>query len=825
MKYDFTEIERKWQKRWEAEDAFKREEDPNKEKYYMLEMFPYPSGNLHMGHVRNYSIGDVIARFKTMQGYNVIHPMGWDSFGLPAENAAIERGIHPDQWTRSNIDTMREQLKGLGFSYDWSREVATSSPEYYKWTQWLFLQFYKRGMAYKKKSSVNWCPSCETVLANEQVVNGGCERCSTEVTKKELEQWFFRITEYAQRLLDDIDKLQDWPEKVKIMQKNWIGRSEGAMVSFQIHGFDDKIEVFTTRPDTIYGVSSMVLAPEHPLVIKLVEGTEYEEPVKEFRKRMEHLSEITRTSTDAEKEGLFIGRYVINPMNGKEVPLFIANYVLMDYGTGAVMGVPAHDQRDFEFATKYDLPIVPVIKPRDETIDLDNLDQAFEAEGIMINSGPFDGLDSKEGISKVIEYMEAKGIGEGKVNFRLRDWLISRQRYWGAPIPIMYCDKCGMVPVPEEDLPVLLPTDVKFSGKGNSPLATSESFVHATCPKCDGSARREVDTMDTFVCSSFYFLRFTDPNNHDHPFTMDKTRYWMPVDQYVGGVEHAILHLLYARFFIKVLYDMGLAPVEEPFSRLLTQGMVLKDGAKMSKSKGNTVSPEEIVAKYGADTARLFILFGAPPERDLEWSDQGVEGSFRFLNRIWRLVTESYQVVKDNDLGTEDSLSGQEKELRYVLHNTIKRVTTDIGERFNFNTAISAIMELVNATYDYLEKNKDGNLNRGILKETVTSMLMMLAPFSPHIASELWELIGMEGSVHEQIWPKWDPKALIKDEIEVVVQVNGKLRGRLTISAEATREEMEKIALGHEKIKEFIAGKNIVRVIAVPKKLVNIVVR
>jgi leucyl-tRNA synthetase len=825
VKYDFTEIERKWQKRWEAEDAFKREEDPNKEKYYMLEMFPYPSGNLHMGHVRNYSIGDVIARFKTMQGYNVIHPMGWDSFGLPAENAAIERGIHPDQWTRSNIDTMREQLKGLGFSYDWSREVATSSPEYYKWTQWLFLQFYKRGMAYKKKSSVNWCPSCETVLANEQVVNGGCERCSTEVTKKELEQWFFRITEYAQRLLDDIDKLQDWPEKVKIMQKNWIGRSEGAMVSFQIHGFDDKIEVFTTRPDTIYGVSSMVLAPEHPLVIKLVEGTEYEEPVKEFRKRMEHLSEITRTSTDAEKEGLFIGRYVINPMNGKEVPLFIANYVLMDYGTGAVMGVPAHDQRDFEFATKYDLPIVPVIKPRDETIDLDNLDQAFEAEGIMINSGPFDGLDSKEGISKVIEYMEAKGIGEGKVNFRLRDWLISRQRYWGAPIPIMYCDKCGMVPVPEEDLPVLLPTDVKFSGKGNSPLATSESFVHATCPKCDGSARREVDTMDTFVCSSFYFLRFTDPNNHDHPFTMDKTRYWMPVDQYVGGVEHAILHLLYARFFIKVLYDMGLAPVEEPFSRLLTQGMVLKDGAKMSKSKGNTVSPEEIVAKYGADTARLFILFGAPPERDLEWSDQGVEGSFRFLNRIWRLVTESYQVVKDNDLGTEDSLSGQEKELRYVLHNTIKRVTTDIGERFNFNTAISAIMELVNATYDYLEKNKDGNLNRGILKETVTSMLMMLAPFSPHIASELWELIGMEGSVHEQIWPKWDPKALIKDEIEVVVQVNGKLRGRLTISAEATREEMEKIALGHEKIKEFIAGKNIVRVIAVPKKLVNIVVR
>ena len=825
MKYDFAEIERKWQKRWETEGVFKREEDPNKEKYYMLEMFPYPSGNLHMGHVRNYSIGDVIARFKTMQGYNVIHPMGWDSFGLPAENAAIERGIHPDKWTHSNIDTMREQLKGLGFSYDWSREIATSSPEYYKWTQWLFLQFYKKGMAYKKKSSVNWCPSCETVLANEQVVNGGCERCSTEVTKKELEQWFFRITEYAQRLLDDIDKLEDWPEKVKIMQKNWIGRSEGAMVSFQIQGFDEKIEVFTTRPDTIYGVSSMVLAPEHPLVPKLVEGTEYEEPVKEFRKRMEHLSEISRTSTEAEKEGLFIGRYVINPMNGKEVPLFIANYVLMDYGTGAVMGVPAHDQRDFEFATKYNLPIIPVIKPRDESIDMDNLDQAFEADGVMINSGPFNGLDSKQGITKVIEYMEAKGIGEGKVNFRLRDWLISRQRYWGAPIPILYCDKCGMVPVPEEDLPVLLPTDVKFTGKGNSPLSTSESFVHTTCPKCGGSAKREVDTMDTFVCSSFYFLRFTDPNNHDHPFNMDKTKYWMPVDQYVGGVEHAILHLLYARFFTKVLYDMGLSPVEEPFSRLLTQGMVLKDGAKMSKSKGNTVSPEEIIAKYGADTARLFILFGAPPERDLEWSDQGVEGSFRFLNRIWRLVTESYQEVMNNDLGAEDTFSGQDKELRYVLHNTIKRVTTDIGERFNFNTAISAIMELVNATYDYLEKNRDGNLNRGILKEAITNMMIMLAPFSPHIASELWELVGMEGSVHDQKWPKWDPEALIKDEIEIVVQVNGKLRGRLTISAEATREEMEEIALGHEKIKESIAGKNIVKVIAVPKKLVNIVVK
>ncbi|HZJ56735.1 MAG TPA: leucine--tRNA ligase [Clostridia bacterium] len=825
MKYEFTKIETKWQKRWEAEGDFRKVEDPSKEKYYMLEMFPYPSGNLHMGHVRNYSIGDVIARFKTMEGYNVIHPMGWDSFGLPAENAAIERDIHPDEWTRSNIDTMREQLKGLGFSYDWNREVATSSPDYYKWTQWLFLQFFKKGMAYKKKSSVNWCPSCETVLANEQVVNGGCERCSTEVDKKELEQWFFRITEYAQRLLDDIERLEDWPEKVRVMQQNWIGRSEGAMVSFQIHEHDEKIEVFTTRPDTIYGVSSMVLAPEHPLVPELVEGTEYEEPVNQFRKRMEHLSEITRTSTEAEKEGLFIGRYVINPMDGNKIPMFIANYVLMDYGTGAVMGVPAHDQRDFEFATKYDLPIIPVIKPRDEGIDIENLNQAFEAEGVMINSGPFNGLDSNQGISKVIEYMEDKSIGEGKINFRLRDWLISRQRYWGAPIPILYCDKCGMVPVPEEDLPVLLPTDAKLSGKGNSPLSTSDSFVHTTCPRCGGDARREVDTMDTFVCSSFYFLRFADPQNHNQPFGLDKTKYWMPVDQYVGGVEHAILHLLYARFFTKVLFDMGLSPVEEPFSRLLTQGMVLKDGVKMSKSKGNTVSPEEIIVKYGADTARLFILFGAPPERDLEWSDQGVEGSFRFLNRVWRLVTGSYREAVDNGLGNESSVTDRDKKLRFVLHNTIKRVTTDIGERFNFNTAISAIMELVNAIYDYLEKNKDGNFNKDALTNAITDMIIMLTPFSPHIASELWEFIGKEGSVHDEVWPKWDPKALIKDEIEIVVQINGRLRERLIISADATREKMQETALEQDKIKELIAGKSIVKVIVVPKKLVNIVVR
>ncbi len=825
MNYQFADIERKWQKRWEADNAFRTEEDPNKKKYYMLEMFPYPSGNLHMGHVRNYSIGDVIARFKTMQGYNVIHPMGWDSFGLPAENAAIARGIHPDKWTNSNIKTMREQLKSLGFSYDWDREVATSSPSYYKWTQWLFLQLFKNGLAYKKKSSVNWCPSCETVLANEQVVNGGCERCSTEVDKKELEQWFFKITDYAERLLQDIDKLDGWPEKVKIMQQNWIGKSEGARVTFQVEGLEESITVFTTRPDTIYGVSFMVLAPEHPLVYELTKDSPYEAPAKEFRRRMEHLSEITRTSTDTEKEGLFLGRYAINPMNGERIPLFIANYVLMDYGTGAVMGVPAHDQRDFEFATKYNLPIVPVIKPQDESVDIENLDCAFEAEGIMINSGPFNGLDNKQGIAKIIEYMEEKGIGEGKVNYRLRDWLISRQRYWGAPIPIIYCDNCGIVAVPEEDLPVMLPTDVEFSGKGDSPLSTSESFVHTTCPECGRSARREVDTMDTFVCSSFYFLRYTDPQNSQHPFEMEKTKYWMPVDQYVGGVEHAILHLLYSRFFTKVLYDLGLSPVDEPFNNLLTQGMVLKDGFKMSKSKGNTVSPEEIIAKYGADTARLFILFAAPPDRDLEWSDQGVEGSFRFLNRVWRLVTECRQQVCIDSVVNSSDLSTQDKELRYVLHHTIKRVTTDISERFNFNTAISAIMELVNAIYNYCDKTAADQVNSAVLTEAITNMLIMLAPFSPHIASELWELIGSDDSVHCQPWPQWDPQALVKDEIEIVVQVNGKLRERVLVSAQASKEELEEIALNRGKIKEIIEGKNIVKVIVVPKKLVNIVVR
>ncbi|NLX69490.1 MAG: leucine--tRNA ligase [Clostridiales bacterium] len=826
MEYNFHEIESKWQQKWENDNAFRRVEDPNKEKYYMLEMFPYPSGKLHMGHVRNYSIGDVITRYKTMRGYNVLHPMGWDAFGLPAENAAIAHGIHPSTWTWDNIDNMRQQLKGLGFSYDWEREVATCHPSYYKWTQWMFLQLYKNGLAYKKKSYVNWCPSCSTVLANEQVVNGQCERCGTAVGKKDLEQWFFRITKYAERLLNDIEKLKGWPEKVKIMQKNWIGRSEGAMVNFKIEGTDETITVFTTRPDTIYGVTYMVLAPEHPMVLELVKGTEYESKALEFIDKVQHMNEITRTSEETEKEGLFIGRHAINPMNGERVPLFIANYVLLEYGTGAVMGVPAHDQRDFEFATKYDLPIIPVIKPERDDIDISNLKEAFEAEGVMINSGPFNGLSNVEGIQKIIEYMEQKDIGKRHVNYRLRDWLISRQRYWGAPIPIVYCDNCGIVPVPEEQLPVILPTDVAFKGKSQSVLLDNQSFIKTTCPQCGQSARRETDTMDTFVCSSFYFLRFTDPKNTEAPFSREKAEYWMAVDQYVGGVEHAILHLLYARFFTKFLYDLGLSPVDEPFTNLLTQGMVLKDGAKMSKSKGNVVSPEEIIDKYGADTARLFILFAAPPDRDLEWSDQGVEGCYRFLNRVWRIVNDFKDVCVDS--GNEDgtaSLSEQDKQLRYVVHNTIKRVTVDIEERFNFNTAISAVMELVNALYQYRDKVAPAQQNRAVIKEAISNLLLLLAPFAPHITEELWELTTHEGSIHEQPWPTFDSEALVQDQIEIVVQINGRVRDRVMVAADASQQEVEGTVLSLPKIKDLIGDKNVSKVIVVPKKLVNIVVK
>lgn len=825
MHYNFKEIEKKWQKKWGEEKPFSVKEDDSREKYYVLEMFPYPSGKLHMGHVRNYSIGDVVARFKKMNGYNVLHPMGWDSFGLPAENAAIQRNIHPNEWTWSNIESMREQLKGLGMGYDWDREVATCHPDYYKWTQWMFLKLYKNGLAYKKKSFVNWCPSCSTVLANEQVVNGACERCSSTVTKKDLEQWFFRITKYAQRLLDDIEKLKGWPDKVKTMQQNWIGRSEGVEVDFKVDGLDKTVRIYTTRPDTIFGVTYMVMAPEHPLAKEIIEGTEQEKACTEFIEKMKFLSELDRTATDVEKEGVFTGRYVVNPLNGDKVPLYLGNYVLADYGTGVVMAVPAHDQRDFEFSKKYNLPVKVVIQPEGEELNAESMTEAYEDVGYLVNSGQFDGIKSDEAIDRIIDYIEEKSFGERKVNFKLRDWLISRQRYWGAPIPVVYCDDCGIVPVPEEDLPVVLPVDVKFKGVGESPLATNEEFLKAKCPKCGKEGRREIDTMDTFVCSSWYFLRYCDPCNDKLPFEKESVDYWMPVDQYIGGVEHAILHLLYSRFFMKALYDMGYVSYDEPFKNLLTQGMVLKDGAKMSKSLGNVVSPEEIVEKYGADTARLFILFASPPEKDLEWSDQGVEGCYKFINRVWRIINHFIDIVKGDYEVNPAGFTKEDKDLWFVINNSVKRVTDDIEKRFNFNTAISAIMELVNAFYNYSDKVPDEKKNKGIIKSGIEKMILMLAPFIPHAAEELWCSIGKEGSVHDEKWPGYDESALVKDEIEIVVQINGKVRDKIVIPAGLDKKEMEEKALESEKIKMAIEGKNVVKVISVPGKLVNIVVK
>ncbi|NPV27182.1 MAG: leucine--tRNA ligase [Firmicutes bacterium] len=825
-KYVFSEIEPKWQQEWVAQDLYRVTEDPDKPKYYNLEMFPYPSGNLHMGHVRNYAIGDVVARFKTMHGYNVLHPMGWDAFGLPAENAAIKHGVHPAKWTWDNIANMRRQLKQMGISYDWDREVASCHPEYYRWTQWLFLKLYEKGLAYKKTAAVNWCPSCATVLANEQVVDGACERCETVVEKKSLEQWFFKITDYADRLLNDLDKLPGWPEKVKIMQRNWIGRSEGVEINFTVAGSDEPIPVYTTRQDTIFGVTYLVLAPEHPLVFKLTAGTEFAEPVQAFVKKIQHLNEITRTSTETEKEGMFIGAYAINPMNGERVPIWIANYVLMEYGTGAVMGVPAHDQRDFEFARKYNLPIRVVIQPTGTVLRPEEMEAAYEAEGYLVNSRQFDGQPNEEAKRHIAAYMEANGIGKRKINFRLRDWLISRQRYWGAPIPIVYCPECGTQPVPENDLPVILPMDVRFKPQGDSPLKESPSFVKTTCPCCGGPAERETDTMDTFVCSSWYFLRFTSPHATEVPFERDKVDYWMAVDQYIGGVEHAILHLMYARFFTKVLYDLGLVNVDEPFTNLLTQGMVLKDGSKMSKSKGNVVSPEEIISTYGADTARLFILFAAPPEKDLEWSDQGVEGCYRFLNRVWRLFVAYADQMPGVEIGpgTAD-LNGVHRELRRITHATIKKVTSDIETRFNFNTAISAIMELVNALYQYKDRVAPAEQNLSLVKESLTNLALLLAPFAPHITEELWSVLGKSGSVHRQSWPTFDPAALVEDEVTVVVQINGRVRDRVQVPAGLEQPEMERLVMKQERVRNFLVGKEIVKVVSVPDKLVNIVVK
>ena len=803
--YDFKKIEEKWQKTWVENDQYKTDTtDSSKPNYYTLEMFPYPSGNIHMGHVRNYSIGDVVARFKKMEGYNVLHPMGWDSFGLPAENAAIKHGVHPHKWTMANIEDMKGQLKLLGLSYDWEREVATSTPEYYKFTQEIFLKFLEAGLAYKKKSFVNWCPSCETVLANEQVVQGQCERCDAVVVKKDLEQWYFKTTAFAEELLQDLDTLDGWPEKVKTMQRNWIGKSNGAELIFDIDGTDKSMTVYTTRPDTTYGVTFMVLAPESELVQELVKGTEYEADVNAFIQKMHTKTEIERTASDVEKEGMFIGKYVINPVNGKKIPVWIANYVLADYGTGAIMAVPAHDDRDRDFAEKFNLDIIPVI-------DEDNK---------MINSEEFNGMDASEAFEGIVEKLAKENRGKKTVNYRLRDWLLSRQRYWGCPIPVVYCDDCGIVPVDKKDLPVLLPTDVEFTGKGESPLTTSKEFATTACPCCGKEARREVDTMDTFVDSSWYFLRYIDPKNTVEPFSKEMVNKWMPVDQYIGGVEHAIMHLLYSRFFVKAFKSMGMVDFDEPFKNLLTQGMVLMDGSKMSKSKGNTVSPIEIINKYGADTARLFVLFAAPPERDLDWSEQGVEGCFRFLNRVYRLVDELAEVAKTN--AEVKAVTKEDKAMRLVIHSTLKKVTADLSEKFGFNTAIAALMELINEMYKYKELD---TRNDGIIREGIETIVTILAPFTPHIGEELWTMIGKEGSVFNISWPKYDESALVQDEVEVIVQVNGKLRDKISMDANIAREDMEKIALESEKVKAAIEGKNVVKVIAVPKKLVNIVVK
>ena len=825
-KYAPHDIEAKWQKYWEENKTFKVEMDKDKPKSYVLEMFPYPSGNLHMGHVRNYSIGDVIARFRTMKGFYVLHPMGWDSFGMPAENAAIKHNIPPKKWTLENIANMTRQLKALGLSYDWDREVTTCKEDYYKWTQWFFELFYKRGLAVKKESAVNWCDTCNTVLANEQVIDGKCWRCDHEVVKKDLSQWFFKITDYADELLKDLDLLPGWPERVKTMQHNWIGRSEGLEFSFEIPALNDTVAVYTTRPDTAYGVTFMALAAEHPLIKKICENNPKADEINAFCERVRNQSEIERTSSESEKEGVFTGVYCINPFTGRKVEIWVTNYVLYDYGTGAVMGVPTGDQRDWMFADKYGIEKIVTICPIGKELKLEEMTCAYEEkEGMLVNSGEFTGMEMHKAMSAIMDKAEAEGFGKRRVNYRLRDWLISRQRYWGAPIPIIYCPHCGEVLVPEDQLPVRLPEDVSFTAGAKSPLATSEEFVHCKCPKCGADATRETDTMDTFLCSSWYYLRYTDAHNDKMPFDKELNNYWGPVDQYIGGIEHAILHLLYSRFFVKVLRDAGLVDYDEPFSNLLTQGMVIKDGAKMSKSLGNVVSPEEILSKYGADTARLFILFAAPPERELEWSDQGVEGSFRFLNRIWRIVQAFENVLAQKVTEYDHSnLSEADKDLRRVLHSSIKKVTNDIETRFNFNTAISTMMELVNALYAYKEAAKEPNA--GLIYEAISDLIKMMSPFVPHITEELWRgAIDANSSVHEQSWPECDEEALKVDNVEIVLQVNGKVRGRLTVPAEATKEELEKIAMADANVQAHIGDATVRKVICVPGRLVNIVAK
>ncbi|MDO8661788.1 MAG: leucine--tRNA ligase [Candidatus Omnitrophota bacterium] len=799
MFYDFKKIEEKWQKKWQKDKTFRAQIAPAQKKYYLLEMFPYPSGKIHMGHVRNYTIGDVAARFKMLEGYNVLHPMGFDAFGQPAENAAIKNKTKPDAWTHKCIREMEDELKKMGFAYDWEREVSTCDNSYYRWNQWIFLKMFERGLAYKKASNVNWCPGCQTTLANEEVIEGGCWRCSAKVEQKDLEQWYLKITEYRERLLEDLQQLEDWPERVLSMQANWIGKSQGVEIYFKLKGQDKVVPVFTTRADTIFGATYIVLAPEHPLVKELIKGKAQENEALKFIDKVAKESKVVRASSDVKKEGVFTGSLAVNPVNNEEVPVWIADYVLMEYGTGAIMAVPTHDQRDFLFAKEHKLPMRIVIqRTEDRGQKTEDLTEAYEGDGIQVNSGEFNDLPNSEAKIRIAEWMETKGIGKIQTHWRLRDWLISRQRYWGTPIPIIYCPKCGVVPVPYQNLPVELPKDAPFTGEGGSPLGKVKKFVQVKCPKCKALARRETDTMATFFDSSWYFLRFCSPKFKDGPFGEKEAAYWMPVDQYIGGIEHAILHLLYARFFTKFFKDLGLIDFNEPFKRLLTQGMVLKDGEVMSKSKGNIVDPDTMIKKYGADTLRLFILFAAPPETELEWDDRGLEGAHKFLNRVWR--------IQDNLKDKADPA------LLRILHKTIKKVSEDFRE-FKFNTAIASLMELTNAVYQL-----------GADKEVFSKLIIMLSPITPHFSEELWKILGNKDSVLKAGWPEYDSKILIEENITIVLQVNGKVRSKIEVAANIAESKLKEMVLADKKLSPWIQGKPVKNFILVPNKLVNIVV-
>jgi leucyl-tRNA synthetase len=820
-RYDFKTIEKKWQQRWEADRAYAVSEDPNREKYYVLEMFPYPSGRIHMGHVRNYSIGDVIARYKRMQGFNVLHPMGWDAFGLPAENAALKRGIHPAAWTYDNISYMRNQLKAMGLSYDWNREIATCRPEYYRWEQLIFLKLLEKGLVYRKETTVNWCNDCATVLAREQVIDGCCWRCDQQVVPKTMYGWFFKITDYADELLDDLDKLTGWPEKVLTMQRNWIGKSRGLACDFKVEDQDEQITIFTTRPDTIFGVTFMSLAVEHPLIDSLINGTEYEQEVRTFIDETILAKQRMALDDEPEKHGVFTGKYCINPFNGKRVPIYVANFVLMEYGTGAVMAVPAHDQRDFEFARKYNLPVHPVVIPEGEQFNGEEMEEAWTGDGKLVDSGEFTGMSSVEAKKAIIERAEEQGIGRPHITYRLRDWGISRQRYWGAPIPIIHCPDCGVVPVPEDQLPVTLPGTEDPEGT-HAPLHQQKDFYTTICPQCGADAKRETDTMDTFVESSWYFARYTSPRNEEAPIDRTAAQYWLSVDQYIGGVEHAILHLLYSRFFTKLLRDLGYLDVDEPFTNLLTQGMVIKDGSKMSKSKGNVVDPNDLIEQYGADTVRLFSLFAAPPERDLEWNAQGVEGASRFLNRVYRLVNANLDCFTDSAAIEEQSLNDAERGLHRKTHQTIGRVTSSIETNFHFNTAISSVMELVNQIGSVTGEGK--SCNQTVLREALETVLRLLFPMVPHFCEELWQLTGHKQTMDSESWPVFDADAAREEQLTIVVQVNGKVRGRLQVSPDISDDDLQELALADEKVMKFMDKRKPKKIIVVKRKLVNIVV-